>query len=123
MDVLSFTAKQDTPEITLDKGKGILKISGNSFSEDPFTIYERVFSWLKEYGTNPNEKTNFQFELNYVNTASSKQIVEILKVLENIKDKTNVEVSWVYQDGDDDMFSEGDELSKMFDIPFSLIQV
>jgi hypothetical protein len=122
MEQLVFTPTQDTPEVLLNKEKGIFKIAGNSFSEDPFTVYARVFSWIKEYAAGPNQETNFQFRLNYINTASSKQIVEILKMLEGIKKSSKVNVEWHYQEGDDDMLTEGQELSHMFNLDFDFIE-
>ena len=120
----SFTSipSQDSPEVVLNKDKGIFKIIGNSFSEDPFTLYARIFSWLKEYLKNPLEETNFEFKLNYINTASSKQIVEILKLLKILKQNRKVVVSWYYQEGDDDTLTEGEELSKMFNLDFEFIE-
>lgn len=123
METFSLIATQDTPEVTLNKVMGKFKISGNSFSEDPFTIYGRIFSWLKEYSQDPNENTSFEFHLNYINTASSKQIVEILKILEDLSQKSSVEILWYYQDGDDDTFQEGEELSHMFQLNFKFIEI
>ena len=122
MEQLNFTPSQDSPEVMLNKDKGVFKISGNSFSEDPFTMYTRIFSWLNEYIHNPNEETEFEFQLNYINTASSKQIVEILKILEKLSQKSKVTVNWYYQDGDDDTYTEGNELSQMFELNFHFIE-
>ena len=122
MEILTLTSTEDTPEVILNKEKGIFKITGNSFSEDPFTIYVRIFSWFNEYISNPNDETHVQFELNYINTASSKQIVEMLKILEALTEKSKVIISWYYQEGDDDTYSEGEELSNMFNLDFKFVE-
>lgn len=121
MEVLQFNATDDTPEVVLNKEKEVFSIVGNSFSEDPFTIYGRIFTWLKYYAEDPNEQTKFSFKLNYVNTASSKQIVEILGMLEAMKEKSNITIQWIYQDGDEDTLIEGKELEQMFNLEFDFI--
>jgi len=118
MEPLFLKPGEDTPRVILNKEKANFIIEGNSFPEDPFTIYSKIFSWLKYYNENPNEETDFEFKLNYINTASSKQIAEVLAMLEDLNNKSKVKIIWYYEDGDEDTLMEGKELEQMFKLNF-----
>jgi len=123
MEPLLLQPSDDTPNITLNKTKGIFKLSGNSFSEDPFAIYGRIFSWIKEYSESPNNETVFEFQLNYINTAASKQIYELLLLLEKLSKKAQVSIEWYYMEGDEDTYDEGLQFSRMFSLDFNFLEI
>ena len=122
MEVLNIQPTRDTPEVVLNKSKGVFLIAGNSFPEDPFSIYGRVVSWLKEYEKEPNKETIFEFKLNYINTATSKYIYEVLNILEVLDNISAVKVLWYYQKDDDDTYNEGVELSQMISLSFDFVE-
>src|SRR4030043_467666 len=83
MEVLHIEATEDTPEITFDKEKEIIEISGRSLPEDVNGFYQPFLNWIEAYSKNPNPDTIFKFRFSYFNTASSKIILDILTMLEN----------------------------------------
>lgn len=124
MQKLVFESTEETPSVILDKEKGTFDISGKSFMEDVQEYYEPIISWLKEYRQNPNPETVFNFEVEYINTASSKMFLDVLIELENIhRDGNKVQVIWKYREDDEDMESTGYEFQEMFDVPFEFKQV
>lgn len=118
---LLYRGTKDTPELQFDSQKGIYKISGNSFLDDPFIIYKYVHEWLDEFINEPNPEMKIEFKMNYVNTASSKQIADILIRLEDLQDKCKVKVLWYFNSEDDDMLDEGETLSDMINLDFEFV--
>lgn len=82
MENLYIKGSEETPEIVFNKDKPEFRVSGKSYMEDATAHYEQVISWITEYGKNPNPSTISKFELEYVNTASSKIVNDILDELE-----------------------------------------
>lgn len=115
MESLRISKTDETPEIIFDKSKGTFEISGRSLPEDSVEFYSPVFEWLKLYAKDPNPTTEFIFKLDYVNTASSKMVQDILAILEKIR---GVKVVWYFHDEDEDMEEMGQELAEIVEIPF-----
>ncbi len=122
METIKIQGTEDTPKIILDAENEIMEISGRSLPEDVAVFYEPVLNWLKEYGENPNEHTIFHFRLTYFNTASSKLLLDILMILEELKEKGNdVLIKWHYPEEDEDMEEAGDEYADIVDVPFEKV--
>jgi len=115
METLKIPKTDDTPEIILDKTNSVFEISGRSLPEDSIDFYKSVFQWLRQYSNEPNATTTFVFKLEYVNTASSKMVQNILTALEKIK---GVTINWYHHEDDEDMEDMGHELSELVEIPF-----
>lgn len=115
MESLRISKTDDTPEIIFDKAKGKFEISGRSLPEDSVEFYSPVFQWLELYSKDPNPTTEFVFKLEYVNTASSKMVQDILTALEKIR---GTKVVWYFNDEDEDMEEMGLELAEIVEIPF-----
>jgi len=122
MQALIIEAREDSPGIKLDKENNLFEISGNSYADDPVPYYIPIFDWLDEYKKDPNEITSFEFKLNYINTASSKQIANILSILQEVMDKTTLKVKWYYHKDDEDMYDEGLALNNNLKIDFEFIE-
>ena len=119
MDILIIHATDDSPEVLFDKEKNTFVISGKSLPEDVATFYAPVLEWLNKYARNPSEETTISFKYTYFNTASSKIILDILLILEGIKEKGHkISVHWFYPEYDEDMHEAGIEYSEMVEIDF-----
>jgi hypothetical protein len=122
METIKIQGTEDTPRIILDAESDILEISGRSLPEDVAAFYEPVLNWLKEYSENPKDKTVLNFKLTYFNTASSKLLLDILMILEEMKEKGNaVLIKWHYPEEDEDMEEAGDEYADIVDVPFEKV--
>lgn len=113
----------DTPKVVLDAERGIFELAQMSLPEDAVDFYAPIIQWLVEYSQNPNEKTVFDMKLEYFNTASSKQLIQILLLLQGLKDKSEVTINWYYKEIDEDMQGLGEEYSQIINLPFNLIPV
>jgi hypothetical protein len=119
MEVLRIAPTDDSPEVVMDQEGNHFEISGKSLPEDVVDFYQPVLNWLAKYGEAPNPKTEFVFSLIYFNTASSKMILDILMILEEMVEQGHdVLVKWLSLDSDEDMQEAGREYEEMIDVPF-----
>ncbi len=111
-----------TPKVILDKENGVFEISGSSLPEDANVFYNPIIEWLHQYGESPNSQTKVIFNLDYINSSSSKKLVDILFVLEKIfKNGANIEVHWTYDKEDDIMESVGLSFKEITSLPFLMM--
>lgn len=122
MEALIKEATADTPKVHFDAQNNIFEISKMSLPEDAIEFYEPVVKWLEMYKQNPNKETVFTFKLEYFNTASSKQIIQILLLLQELSQTSDVKIKWYYKDIDEDMETIGEEYSQVIDVKFELIE-
>lgn len=122
MKSLEIQSTADTPKVILDKNKNYFEISGLSLPEDAIEFYKPIMMWLEEYANAPNPDTIFDLKLEYFNTASSKQIIQLLLFMEKLNAKTNVKIRWHYKDIDEDMHDLGEEYSEIIKVDFDLIE-
>ncbi|SDC57034.1 DUF1987 domain-containing protein [Williamwhitmania taraxaci] len=120
-EVIFFRPKlEDRPGINFNGETGLLEIEGRSLPEDSVVYYQPAIAWLKEYALNPRPITTLDINIYYMNSASAKRIVDILEVLDGIKQQGfKVDVVWKYRDDDDDCLDEGYEMARMCSIPFN----
>lgn len=117
MEILNIEGAEDTPKIILDKANGIFEISGRSLPEDCAEFYKPVLQWIRSYAKEANAVTEFVFNLEYFNTASSKLILDVLSALDEIEGAI---IHWHYQEDDEDMMEAGEEYRDLIEIPLEL---
>jgi len=112
----------NTPEVELLPSKGILKLEGRSIPEDPGDFYNSVISKLEEYYQIPNDITQIDIRLEYVNSGSSKALLELLRLVkENYDNGKKCIVNWYFEEDDESIHELGLHFQSTFDIPFKLI--
>lgn len=123
MEVLHIEGTEDTPEVLLDSENNTFSISGRSFPENAIAFYEPIFAWLQKYTDEAENDMEFEFNMEYFNTSSSKQIAKIFLLLERINENVFVQVIWKYKKEDTDMMSSGMRFSKLLNLEFELREV
>ena len=119
METLRIEATDDSPQVLLDQEEKQFEISGKSLPEDVIEFYQPVIDWLKKYREKPNSRTEFNLKMIYFNTASSKLIMDILMIFEEmVEEGHEVVVLWHSMESDEDMQEAGKEYEEMLDIPF-----
>lgn len=114
METLSAVATDETPKAEFDSATGVLVLEGRSFPENVASFYDPIMEWLYSYRQSPQPKTVFNMRLSYFNTASSKILLDILMLLEEIQqDDNEVTVNWYYNPDDEDMLDAGEEYSEI----------
>jgi hypothetical protein len=122
MEKLVSEGSKDRPVINFDKESGILFLGGSSLPENVLEVYKPVLKWLNTYIADPNPITTIDFFFEYLNTASSRMIMQILqKCLELNKICEHLEINWRYIAGDVDMRDFGQELMELTNFPINII--
>lgn len=122
MSKLLILATDESPQIHFDPSRGIMDISGKSLPEDIDQFYKPLEELVKHYVTKPQKVTTVNFDMQYLNSASTKKLLEIVTHLEALsKNGLEVKINWYFDEYDEDMKEEGDEFARLTDIPLTLI--
>jgi len=123
METLHIKETDDSPEVILDREKQHFEISGKSLPEDVSAFFEPVLSWLRNYSRDPLPETQVNIRMTYFNTASSKLILDIFMILEELKETGHkVQINWYYPGYDEEMKEAGIEYSEMLDLNFNIVR-
>ncbi|MTI20491.1 DUF1987 domain-containing protein, partial [Fulvivirga sp. RKSG066] len=101
--------------------EGVFEMSGRSIPENSIEFYKPLMKWLDNYIEAPAASTTFNVNLEYFNTSSSKCLIEILRKLEAVKDKSAVKIHWHYEEEDEDMMESGEDFKKLLSVPIELV--
>jgi hypothetical protein len=119
METLLIEQTDDSPKVVLDPVDKIFEISGKSLPEDVLEFYQPVLDWLNAYRKEPDSKTTFSVRLIYFNTASSKMIMDIFLIFEEmVEEGHEVLIKWHSHLKDEDMLEAGKEFEEMIAVPF-----
>ncbi len=121
LEAIILEKTKNSPEIILDKENNTFKIAGRSIVEDPGEFYSPIYKWLEEYVKNPLKSTDFIIDLEYFNSSSARQIMEIIMLLEKISDTgQKAKISWMYEEGDEMSKERGDEIKLVSKLDFEI---
>ena len=77
MEDLYLKKTFNSPEVEFIADKGELSLEGRSIPEDPGEFFELLIDWINEYFLNPAENTVMNIRLEYINSGSSKYLLEL----------------------------------------------
>lgn len=107
MDVIKIEAGKRTPYVHLDVDNEIMEIHGRSMPEDAVGFYQPIIDWFKAYAESAKQGAVLKVTLEYFNTSSSKNLLEIFKA---VKDAGNGnKIDWHYDWEDEDMQEAGED--------------
>lgn len=123
MKAIQLSETKKTPKVILDKEAEEFLFAGRSLPEDPNEFYFTIFEWLDEYLKFPKLETNIVFEMDYMNTASSKMFLKLFyKLKKAIKQGRNINIKWIYDKDDEELFEAGSDFADMVDIPIEMVR-
>ncbi len=103
MNTFEIEATNSTPSVVY-KAEGKLIIKGRSFPENVDEFYKSVFDLLEEFNT---RVMIVDIDLEYINSASSKKILYLLKMLDKNPHITDLTIIWRYEEDDEDILESG----------------
>jgi hypothetical protein len=132
MNDLILPGTDFTPQVSFIIDQGTLEISGISRPEDVADFYETPLQWLidfeeavqrSEYKYDLNEIL-LRFKLSYFNSASSKYMIQILRQVKNLSEAgMKVNIEWFYEEGDEKMMEDGEDLAEAVGLEFSYLEM
>ena len=98
MDRLYIEETKSSPKIDFNPQTGILIIEGQSYMENAFKFYKSLFEWMDEYFEFNTENVQVDIRLSYLNTSSTKCLMDIIFKLEQVVQiGKKVKVNWYYK--------------------------
>jgi hypothetical protein len=112
-----------TSEPLISFSEGILKMSGRSIPIGISKNFNQLIEAFYRYSRNPRPRTEIHIDLEYINSASNRSLLNLLIIAEYLfKEGFNVEVNWYYYEKDDIMFEQGCIFSELLSLPLKLSQ-
>jgi hypothetical protein len=129
MNELIISATEFTPSIKFQPEKHTFEFKGVSRPENVFEFYNPIIEYVKDYESELYKnhvlggsklEIHVLFKFSYFNSSSAKMMFMILECLVRIKNMGyHINIDWYYDEGDDQMYDDGQELSEAMDIPFN----
>jgi hypothetical protein len=124
METITIEESAKTPYIFMAPESGLIEIKGRSIPENSIEFYKPLIEWLTEYSDQETKNTHVKIQLEYFNTSSSKCILDIFKRLEVMYRKGwSIEISWFYDEDDEDMYESGEDYQSILTCPISLVEI
>lgn len=115
MKTLEIKSTNSTPSIFFND-KGILIISGRSLPENPINFYKDILGEISKYVELNKGKLCVTFEFEYINTSSTRCLLDLFKIV--LKNKQGFLVTWKYEEGDDEMLELGEYFEEILGVKF-----
>lgn len=105
-NLIQFAGTNNSPKVLFDLENGTLEMSGRAFAEHPLPLFESLTENMKKVKTC---KLDVTMKFDYVNTSSSKCLLNLLKTAKATV--SDVSVNWISEEDDED----NEELGKLFE--------
>lgn len=122
MERLSIAPSISTPSVDFDPASGLLQLGGESYPENSFEFYAPVNAWLKAFLAETNGPVKLKVALSYLNTSSTKCMIDLLDDLEAAHRRgLPVDVVWYYDSDNERARDTIDEFKEDFTMPFEVV--
>jgi hypothetical protein len=124
MKRLILSTTDYTPAIDLNPSSLTMTFTGVSRPENVGLFYQQVIDWVADLSLEIEEVVpatmKLIFKLDYCNSASQKYILMILEKLVELKDRgLEVSLEWWYDEGDDKMLEDGEDIADAIGLQFT----
>ena len=103
MESILIEATHSTPAVNFNSD-GRLMIEGRSLPEDVNKFYKPLIEWIVKL---MSESVKLDINLEYLNSASAKKLLELLKIMDANSRIKSLIINWHYEEGDDDSLETG----------------
>jgi hypothetical protein len=111
--------KPTDKSLAVDISFGILNFTGRSILTDPKVFFDPINVWVGKYLRNPAEETIVNIKLEYIDTASTQALYQILRQLNGVRKKGLVfKVNWQIEDEDPEMKELGEMIEQRLGVEF-----
>lgn len=115
MERIRIHETKKTPYVLFSGTEGTLEIRGRSVAEEPHEFYEEIIDGVDQYKKDHTKKLEVQFDFEYFNTPTARQILRLLRKLKEIK----CEVIWIYESDDEEMLEAGEDYAEVSKTKFT----
>ena len=101
---------------------GHIRLSGSSYPEYTVSFFKPLYEWIENYIADIGKDITLNLEVNYLNSSSSKCLLDLLEILENYtSDGGTVTINWYYEEDDEDALEAGHEFADDSEMPFNFL--
>lgn len=120
MDDINIAATKSTPGVAFKDG--IMRINGQSYPENALHFYEPVIQWVQQYLEVQAGSACFEFNLEYMNTSSSKCIMDLIDILDSaFAQGKDLVINWYYDADNESLLECAEEFQEDVKVPFNII--
>lgn len=124
MNDFIFPSKNGFPDVKGFWDQGYIQLEGDANPDNIFKLFLPMNQWIFNYLTEAEHPLIIHFKLTYVNNSFSLGILDLVRQIDaEPKYNENVFAKWYYQEDDEDIYEEGDDLKSVAHFPFELISV
>lgn len=117
MTPFEIPATEYTPHVYFDESSHTLWLRGEAYPENASAYFAPIAEWI-ESATAEGGPLTLAFALDYLNTSSTKAILDLIQILEDCHQSGGkVDVVWLYQSSLEVMKESGEELLEDFSLP------
>ncbi len=121
MEPINIEATKSSPEIKFKPEDKVLKIKGESYPEDSFSFYKKIFDLLEDVKEEYEEFT-IEIEVSYLNTSSTKSFMNLLDIAEEgYQDGNDFSVDWYYKEDNEHAYELALDFQSYLELPFNII--
>lgn len=119
---INIEATKSTPEVKFSDNVFIIR--GQSYPENAVNFYEPIFVWIDDYLQDLMNEGVFEFHLDYMNTSSTKCMMDLIDKLQEAYSRgKKVLINWYYDQDNESMFECADEFKEDVELPFNIILI
>ncbi len=121
---LSIPGSQSSPSIRADWNAGVVVMSGESYPENSFELYDQLIQWINSYLSTVDHSLTLELHLNYLNTSSIRFMIDIFDMLQAAASiGKEVLVQWMYDERNPRSAELGSEFKEDYTFPFLILSI
>lgn len=114
--------KPTDKSLAVDISYGIFNFTGRSILTDPKVFFDPINTWVGKYLKDPAGETVVNVKLEYIDTASTQSLYQILRKLNSLRKRDMVVMlNWYVEDEDPEMKELGEMIEQRLGIEFQYI--
>ncbi len=122
MGNLTIPGSPSSPSVRGNWEAGVLTLTGDSYPDDPFTLYQRITAWIERFLATENRRLALELHLLYLNTGSVAALMDIFRILEQAHLAGRaVVVNWHYDRRNERIAELAREFHEEFSFPFAVV--
>lgn len=128
MKRLIVSGTDATPALDFDPVKMTMLFQGVSRPENVGLFYQQAMDWIDDLSYEMEKiapaELKLTFKYDYCNSATQKHVVLLLeKIMELADDGLQLKVDWHYEEGDEKMYEDGEDISDALSVPFNFHEI
>lgn len=116
---LSLAPTQSTPAVSAEWETGVLVMTGESYPENTYEIFDNIISWVEEFLHSGSRPLTIELKLNYLNISSIRAMIDIFDCLQAASDQgKKISVKWFYDSRNPRSAELGEEFKEDYTFDF-----